>query len=63
MNAMFQLCGELKFLDFTNFDTSKVTNMKKTFNKCYKLKKIKGLKNFITKNVIICMDYLINALN
>ena len=41
--AMFQLCIELEYLDLSNFDTSNIKNMAFMFNKCYKLKEIKGI--------------------
>ena len=49
---MFQNCNELVYLDLTNFDTSKVTDMSYMFSTCIKLKEIKGINNFITINVI-----------
>ena len=60
MNAMFQLCNELEYLDLSNFDTSNVTNMEYMFNKCKKLKEIKGINNFITKKVED-MDSMFNS--
>ena len=48
---MFQLCGELEYIDLSNFDTSKVTDMSYMFNECLKLKEIKGINNFNTINV------------
>ena len=42
MSAMFQLCGELEYLDLSNFDTSNVIDMCAIFNECNKLKEIKG---------------------
>ena len=49
--AMFQFCTEIEKIDLSGFDTSNVTNMSYMFNKCKKLKEIKGLNTFITKNV------------
>ena len=49
--AMFQFCTEIEKIDLSGFDTSNVTNMSYMFNKCKKLKEIKGLNSFITKNV------------
>jgi len=49
--AMFQFCNEIEKIDLSGFDTSNVTNMSYMFNKCKKLKEIKGLNTFITKNV------------
>ena len=51
MKRMFHECYELKFLDLSNFDTSKVTNMEGMFKKCHKLKEIKGLNSFVTNKV------------
>ena len=51
MNSMFQACHELEYLDFTNFDTSNVTDMSYMFNECHKLKEIKGINKFITNKV------------
>ena len=51
MNAMFQLCNELEYLDLSNFDTSNVTDMETMFNNCNKLKEIKGINNFDLTNV------------
>ena len=48
---MFAQCYELEYLDLSNFDTSNVTNMNGMFFKCNKLKEIKGLNKFNTKNV------------
>ena len=53
MNTMFQQCNVLENLDLSNFDTSNVTDMEAMFNKCYKLKEIKGINNFKTNKVII----------
>ena len=49
--AMFQFCTEIEKIDLSGFDTSNVTNMSYMFNKCKKLKEIKGLNTFITNNV------------
>ena len=51
MEAMFQLCTELEYLNLTSFDTSNVISMKRMFNECHKLKEIKGLQNFNTSKV------------
>ena len=48
---MFQECNELEYLDLSNFNTINVTDMSYLFNKCHKLKKIKGINNFNTINV------------
>ena len=45
---MFQQCNELEYLDLSNFDTSKVTDMSFMFSECYKLKEIKGINKFNT---------------
>ena len=51
MSTMFQKCNELEYLDLTNFNTYNVTDMEWMFNKCYKLKQIKGINNFNTFKV------------
>ena len=51
MNSMFQQCNELEYLDLSNFDTSNVTKMNHMFNKCHKLKEIKGINKFNTNKV------------
>ena len=51
MSKMFKDCSELEFLDLSNFNTNKVTNMKYMFNECYKLKEIKGIYNFHISNL------------
>ena len=48
---MFSECYELEFLDLSNFNTNKVINMEYMFNKCYKLKEIKGIYNFHISNL------------
>ena len=52
MNLLFKGCKELEYLDLTNFDTSKVTDMLGIFAECNKLKEIKGINNFNTIRVI-----------
>ena len=51
MQNFFENCTNIKSLDFSDFDTSKVTSMEKVFNECHKLKEIKGLDKFVTDNV------------
>ena len=46
MSQMFQECYILENLDLSQFDFSNVINMGWMFNKCHKLKEIKGIKNF-----------------
>ena len=41
MNAMFQYCYELEYLDLSNFDTSNATDMSFMFAVSYRLKEIK----------------------
>jgi surface protein len=48
---MFEECFELEYLDLSNFNTSNVVDMSFMFNKCYKLKEIKGINNFNIKKV------------
>ena len=45
MNGFFEECSNIISLDFSNFDTSNVTDMAKMFNKCNKLKYL-NLLNF-----------------
>ena len=52
MHKMFEECFELVYLDLSNFNTSNVTNMSFMFNKCYKLKEIKGINNFNYEKVL-----------
>ena len=51
INSMFAYCQELEFLDLSGFDTSKVCDMSFMFNKCVKLKEIKGIEKFNTNKV------------
>jgi surface protein len=51
MEGLFQLCTLLKYVDLSNFDTSNVINMGYMFNKCKKLKEIKGMNHFNTANL------------
>ena len=51
MYCMFSGCKEIKVLDLSNFNTSKVTNMEFMFDECIKLKEIKGINKFNTINV------------
>ena len=44
MLGIFNQCYELKYLNLSNFITSNVNDMSQMFNKCYKLKGIKGIK-------------------
>ena len=52
LNSIFSDCNELISIDLSNFDISKVTDMKLMFNKCSKLKEIKGINKFNTSNTI-----------
>ena len=49
--CLFEECSNIISLDFTNFNTSNVTKMNHMFNKCHKLKEIKGINKFITNKV------------
>ena len=40
LNGFFEECNEIEYLDLSNFNTSKVTDMGWMFNECYKLKEI-----------------------
>ena len=54
LNNVYHLFDECKFLtilDLSNFDTSNVTDMGWMFNRCHKLKEIKGINKFITNKV------------
>jgi len=44
MKCMFQGCQELEYLDLSNFNTSKVTDMQILFGGCSKLKEKNGLR-------------------
>ena len=48
---MFEECKELKYLDLSNFDTSKVESMTHMFLNCHKLKEIKGIDKFYKNKV------------
>ena len=63
MRVMFQKCNELEYLDLSNFETSKVRNMEVMFNKCHKLKEIKGINKFITNQVTNMGGMLMNVMN
>ena len=49
MKGIFQECHEIEYIP--NFDTSNITDNSCLFNKCYKLKEIKGINKFITNKV------------
>ena len=49
LEAMFQNCNELEYLDLSNFDTTNVFDMQFMFNQCKKLREIKGINNFKTE--------------
>ena len=49
--GLFNECSNIISLDFTNFNTSNVTDMSFMFSKCHKLKEIKGINKFITNKV------------
>ena len=51
MKAMLQDCNALEYLDLSNFNTSKITNMSYMFNKCHNLIDIKFLIPFISFNL------------
>ena len=49
---MFQECFELKYLDLSNFNIINTQKIRWMFNKCYKIKEIKGINTFIDcKNI------------
>ena len=51
MIGFFEKCINIISLDFSNFNTSNVSNMRLMFNQCNKIKEIKGLNKFITNKV------------
>ena len=51
IEAMFEGCIEIEYLDLSNFNTSNVTNMGGLFSGCNKLKEIKGINYFNTIKV------------
>ena len=51
MKGFFNECSNIISLDFSNFDTSNVTDMSFMFNLCHKLKEIKGINKFNTNKV------------
>ena len=51
MYAMLNECFELQYIDLSNFNTNNVKNMEGMFNKCHKLKEIKGINRFNTTNI------------
>ena len=61
MNAMFQQCNELEYLDLSNFDTSNVKEMRLMFNECHKLKEIKGINILNTENVTNMMGMFLEC--
>ena len=61
MSTMFQACYELMYLDLSNFNTSKVTDMSYMFFECKKLIDLNILnfnikENCITENMIKNID-------
>ena len=50
MGSMFYICSTLTQLDFSNWDTSSVTNISSMFYSCSQLTRL-DLSNFNTKNV------------
>ena len=64
MAGFFEGCSNIISLDFSNFDSSNVTNMRNLFSKCSKLKEITGLNKFVTNKVkIIGILYNIKLIN
>ena len=49
---LFDSCNTIISIDLSNFETSKINNFESMFNKCCKLKEIKGIENFNTNNAI-----------
>ena len=52
-HRFFQDCSNLYSIDLSNFDSKNATDISYMFNKCIKLKEIKGMDKFNTNNVII----------
>ena len=52
LKQFFENCREILTIDLSYFKTSKVNNMELMFNKCQKLKEIKGMNKIRTNNVI-----------
>ena len=52
MKAFFEECSNITSLDFSYFNTSNITDMALMFNKCKKLKEIKGMNKFYINKVI-----------
>ena len=52
INSLFEECSMIYYIDLSNFNTSKVTDMGWMFNECHKLRKIKGIERFDTNQVI-----------
>ena len=51
IDSMFEERKESTFLNLSNFNTDKVTDISFMFNKCHKLREIKGINKFNTSNV------------
>ena len=60
MNAMFQLCNKLEYLDLSNFNTSKVNDMSFMFGGCNKLKYL-NLLNFSLNNKCLTTNIFKNV--
>ena len=54
MGSMFRRCSNLESVDLSNFDTSKVTNMRSMFDGCSSLQSL-DLSSFDTSKVIFMM--------
>ena len=64
--SMFNECNEIEYLDLSKFNITNVTDMSLMFNKCYKLKEIKGINNFdidYIKNNEIITDHMFDECN
>ena len=51
MKGFFEECSNIISLDFTYFNTSNIPDMAGMFNKCHKLKEIKGISKFNTSKI------------
>ena len=52
LKKFFEQCSKVISLDFTDFDSSNITDISFMFNECHKLKEIKGMDKFNTSKVI-----------
>ena len=63
MLSIFQECSELRSLDLSNFDTSKIDDLSWMFCECKKLKEIKGINKLKLNKIHLwneCFNYVMN---